>query len=168
MRRAYTLIEMIVAISVAAALTGIGMSLLLVMFRSEQSGRTQLAQAESLERLATQFREDVHIAAAQPVVNNERHQWQFHCDGNRIVQYAFAADVLSREDRSDSKALRRESFLLPKDSIVAIAVDRATNPPLVSLAIEPADVSLRPGHPFRVEAVLGRDLRFSQGQKEGK
>lgn len=168
MRRAYTLIEMIVAITVAATLTGIAMCLLLVMFRSEQKGRTQLAQAESLARLADQFREDIHAAVAGPAEHNDRRQWQFNLDGNRIVQYTFADDVLARQQRSDSKLVQRESFRLPKDSSVAISVDRATSPPLVSLTIEPADVSLRPGHPFRFDAVLGRDLRFSPRQKEEK
>ncbi|MFZ1936615.1 MAG: type II secretion system protein [Thermoguttaceae bacterium] len=169
MRRAYTLIEMIVAISVAATLTGIAMCLLLVMFRSEQNGRTQLAQAESLERLADQFRQDVHAAVAQPVVNgNNQHEWQFDLGENRIVQYTIADDILSRERHSGSKDVQRGSFRLPKDSSVAIAVDRATSPAVVSLTIEPGDASLRPGHPVRIDAALGRDLRFTERQKEGK
>jgi prepilin-type N-terminal cleavage/methylation domain-containing protein len=169
MRRAYTLIEMIVAISVAATLTGIAMCLLLVMFRSEQNGRTQLAQAESLERLADQFRQDVHAAVAQPVVSrNNQHEWQFDLGENRIAQYQIAADVISRQQRVGSKDVQRESFRLPKDSSVAIAVDRATSLAVVSLTIEPSDASLRPGHPFRIDAVLGRDLRFTERKKEGK
>jgi prepilin-type N-terminal cleavage/methylation domain-containing protein len=169
MRRALTLIEMIVAITVAATLTGIAMSLLLVMFRTERSGRTQLAQAQSLARLADQFRQDVHAAVGETVDGRkDPHHWQFHLAANQIVQYTVAGDVLSREQRGDSKDLQRESYSLPKDCTVAITVDRTANPPVVSLTVEPNEASLRPAHPFRVDAVLGRDLRFSEGRKEGK
>jgi len=169
MRRAFTLIEMIVAVSVAAAFTGIAVSLLLVLFRAEQSGRAKIAQAESLQQLADQFRRDVHAAAGEPVVNGkEPQQWRLELTGNCIVQYTVGADGISREERVGSKDVRRESYTLPKESTVAVAVDRATKPPVVSLTIEPKDASLRPGCPFRVDAVLGRDLRFTQRRKEGK
>jgi prepilin-type N-terminal cleavage/methylation domain-containing protein len=169
MRRAFTLIEMIIAISVAATLTGIALCVLLLMFRTEQRGRTQLAQAESLERLADQFRQDVHSALGETVANGkEMRHWQFDLAAKRSVQYEIADDVVSRQERSDSNAVQRESFRLPKDSTVTITVDRATNPPIVSLTIEPNEASLRPGHPYRVDAALGRDLRFSERRKEGK
>jgi prepilin-type N-terminal cleavage/methylation domain-containing protein len=169
MRRAYTLIEMIIAISVAATLTGIAMCLLLTMFRSEQSGRAQLAQAESLVRLADQFRQDVHSALGEAVVNpKDPHDWQFKLTANRVVQYTLANDVLSRQVRSGSKDVQREAFRLPEDSTVAISVDRATNPAVVSLTVQPGEASLRRCHPLRVDAVLGRDLRFTRPQKEGK
>jgi prepilin-type N-terminal cleavage/methylation domain-containing protein len=169
MRRAFTLIEMIVAISVAATLTGIAISLLLLMFRTAESGRTQLAQAQSLERLADQFRQDVHSAVGETVANGKNlHDWQFDLAANRVVQYTVADGVVSREQRSSAKDVQRESFRLPKDSTVAIIVDRTTRPPIVSLTIERNEPSLRPAHPFRVDAALGRDLRFTQRRKEGK
>jgi prepilin-type N-terminal cleavage/methylation domain-containing protein len=169
MRRAFTLIEMIVAISVGATLTGIAISLLLVMFRSEENGRSQLAQAESLQRLADQFRQDVHAAVGEALASGkDLHDWQFDLGAKRIAHYQFAGDAISREQRTDSKNPQRESFRLPKDSIVTISVDRTANPPVVSLTIEPGDASLQPGHPFRVDAVLARDLRFTEKRKEGK
>ncbi len=169
MRRAFTLVEMIVAISVGATLMGIAMSLLLVMFRTEQNGRSQLAQAESLERLANQFRQDVHAAIGRTVPSGkDLHDWRFDLTANRSVQYRVAENAISREQRSGAKQVRRESFRLPQDSTVAIAVDRAANPPLVSLTIEAGGTSSQPGCPFRVDAVLGRDLRFSGRRKEAR
>lgn len=168
MRRAFTLIEMIIAISVAAALTGIAVSLLLVLFRAEQSGRAHMAQAGSLQQLADQFRRDVHAAADVTVNVKEPQGWQFDLTGNGVVQYTAGAGSISREEKVKSKDVRRESYTLPKGSAAAVTVDRTANPPLVSLTIEPKDASLRPGHTFRVDAVLGRDLRFTQQRKETK
>ncbi len=169
MRRALTLIEMVTTISVAATLTGIAMCLLVVMLRAERGGRAHVAEAESLDRLADQFRQDVHAAVGETVVSGkELHQWRLGLSGNRTVQYTIADNGISRDERTDSKDVRRESYALPGGSNVAVAVDRATNPAVVSLTIEPRDASLRSGHPFRVEAVLGRDLRFAERRKEGK
>ena len=168
-RRALTLIEMVTTISVAAVLTGLAMCLLVVMLRAERGGRAHVAEAESLERLADQFRQDVHAAVGEAVVSGkELRQWRLDLSGNRSVHYTIADNGISRDERAGSKDVRRESYALPDDSSVAVAVDRATNPALVSLTIEPKDASLRSAHAFRVEAVLGRDLRFAQRRKEGK
>ena len=78
------------------------------------------------------------------------------------------ARAISREESSDSKDVRRESYTLPKDSTVAVTVDRTTKPAVVSLTIEPNQDALRPHYPLRVDALLGRDLRFSERRKEGK
>jgi prepilin-type N-terminal cleavage/methylation domain-containing protein len=168
MRRAFTLIEMIIAISVGAALTGIAVSLLLVLYRAEQNGRAHVAQAQSLQQLADQFRRDVHAAADVTVNGKEPQGWQFDLTEKRVVQYTVGAEGISREERIESKDVRRESYVLPKGSMAAVTVDRATNPPVVTLTIEPKDDSLRPGRTFRVEAVAGRDLRFTQARKETK
>ncbi len=169
MRRGLTLIEMVVTISVAATLTGIAISILLVMFRAERNGRTQLAEAKSLERLADQFRQDVHAAVGETLANGkDPQQWRFDLPEKRIVQYKIAGGAISREESSDSKDVRRESYTLPKDSTVAVTVDRTTKPAVVSLTIEPNQDALRPHYPLRVDALLGRDLRFSERRKEGK
>jgi len=168
MRRAFTLIEMIVAISVSAALMGIAISLLLVLFRAEQNGRTHIGQAETLQRLADQFRRDVHAAAHVTVDGKDPQRWQFDLPGDRIVRYTTDAGGISREEQMLSENVRMEPYLLPKDSTVAIEVDWAASPPVVSLMIKPSDASLRPGREFRIDAVLGRDFRFIAQRKEGK
>ena len=169
MRRAFTLIEMIVAISVGAVLMGIAMSLLVVLLGAERSGRAHVERSETLQRLADQFRRDVHAAVGEVVVKGEKGQeWQMELTGNCIVRYTVAADGVSREERMESRDVRRESYALQKDSTVAIAVDRATSPSVVTLTIEPKDASSRPGHEIRIDAVLGRDRRFAEQRKEGK
>jgi hypothetical protein len=79
-----------------------------------------------------------------------------------------APDGISREEQLLSRNMRRELYALPKDTTLAVDVDRAASPAVVTLTIQPKDASRRPGNVFRVEAVLGRDLRFVEQRKEGK
>ena len=73
------------------------MCLLVVMLRAERDGRTHVAEAESLERLADQFRQDVHAAVGETVVNGkEPHQWRLDLSGNRTVEYTIADNGISR------------------------------------------------------------------------
>ena len=67
MRRAFTLVEMLTVISIGSVLMGIAISLLIVLLGAEQSGRTHAERSESLQRLADQFRRDVHAAVGEPV-----------------------------------------------------------------------------------------------------
>jgi prepilin-type N-terminal cleavage/methylation domain-containing protein len=167
-RRAFTLIEMIVVISVSAAMMTIAISVLLVLFRAERSGRAHVAQAESLERLADQFRRDVHASPHATLKGKTGHRWQFDSAGNRTVRYMTDADSLWREEEIPSKNARTEPYMLPKDSAATVEINRSANPPVVTLTIRPKDAALGTGQQFRIEAVLGRDLRFALPAKEAK
>jgi prepilin-type N-terminal cleavage/methylation domain-containing protein len=187
MRRAFTLVEMITAMTVGTVLMGIAVSLLVVLLGAEQSGRAHVARSESLRRLADQFRRDVHAAVGETAAKGavpvsptrkpgqspedwteDRPECRLSLPDNRSVQYTIGADSISREERTDSKVVRRETYLLPKDSTAAVAVDRTTTPWTLSLTIVPSDASMRQGHEIRIDALLGRDRRFTQPQKEGK
>ena len=169
MRRAFTLIEMLVAISVGSVLMGIAVSLLLVLLGAEQSGRTHAERSESLQRLADQFRRDVHAAVGEVAAGGEdQHGCRLRLAGGESVRYAIGGGGLSREERKGSEVVRGESYALPKDSTTAIAIDRTTSPWTLSLTIVPNDASLGPGHEIRIDAVLGRDHRFAEQRKEGK
>jgi prepilin-type N-terminal cleavage/methylation domain-containing protein len=167
-RRAFTLIEMITVIAVGAALTGIAVSLLLVLYRADRNGRAHAAAAQSLQQLAEQFRRDVH--AATDVTANEKtpQQWQIDMPGGVVVRYALAADGVAREEKAGEKVVRHESYRLSGDSTVLVMADRAASPPVATLTVEPKEVTERPGKTFRIEAVLGRDLRFAGQRKEEK
>jgi prepilin-type N-terminal cleavage/methylation domain-containing protein len=168
MRRAFTLIEMIVVITVGAALMGIAVSLLLVLFRTERIGRAHGGESGSIQQLADQFRRDVHAAADVTVHDKDRQRCQFALTPDCSVQYTMAPDGISREEQLLSRNMRRELYALPKDTTLAVDVDRAASPAVVTMTIQPKDASRRPGNVLRVEAVLGRDLRFIAQRKEGK
>jgi prepilin-type N-terminal cleavage/methylation domain-containing protein len=169
MRRAFTLIEMITAMSVGTVLMGVAVSVLIVLLGAEQSGRTHFQRSESLRRLADQFRRDVHAAVGETAAGPEdRPGRRFSLADNASVQYAIDADRVSREQRIGAKVVRRESYTLPKGSTATIAVDRTTSPWMLSLTIMPKEPAMRPGREVRIDALLGRDHRFAERQKEGK
>jgi hypothetical protein len=143
-------------------------SLLIVLLGAEQSGRTHAERSESLRRLADQFRRDVHAAVGEAAGAEDRHGCRLRLADNKSVQYKVGGDEVSREEWADSKVVRRESYLLPKDSTALVTIERTTSPWTLSLTIMPKDASLRPGHEISIEALLGRDHRFAQRQKEGK
>jgi prepilin-type N-terminal cleavage/methylation domain-containing protein len=168
MRRAYTLVEMIAAISVGSVLMGIAVSLVIVLLRAEQSGRTHAERSESLRRLADQFRRDVHAAVGETAGAEDRHGCRLRFENKTSVQYAVNGNEVSREESVDAKTVRRESYVLPKASTAAVAVDRATSPWTFSLTIVPDDPSLQSNREIRIDALLGRDHRFAERKKEGK
>jgi prepilin-type N-terminal cleavage/methylation domain-containing protein len=167
-RSAYTLVEMLTAISVGSVLMGIAVSLVIVLLGAEQSGRTHAERSESLRRLADQFRRDVHAAVGETAGAEDRHGCRLRLADNTSVQYTVGGNGVSREERADSKTVRRESYVLPKEWTAVVAVDRATNPWTFSLTIVPDDASLRANREIRIDALFGRDQRFVERKKEGK
>ena len=65
LRRGFTLIEMLVVMTVGSVIVGIGVGMLHVLLRTEQTGRDRVHQAGVLARLAEQFRSDVGAAVRQ-------------------------------------------------------------------------------------------------------
>ena len=163
MRRAFTLIEMLFAITIGSVLMGIAVSLLIVLLGAEQSGRAHAERSASLQRLADQFRRDVHAAVGEPDANaKDRHGCRLALPDKAGVQYAVGVGGVSREEQVGSKVVRRESYSLPKNCTAAFAIDRTTSPWTLSLTIVPNDASLRNAHEIRIDAVLGRDHRFDE------
>jgi prepilin-type N-terminal cleavage/methylation domain-containing protein len=169
MRRAFGLIEMLVAISIGSVLMGIAISLLIVLLGAEQSGRSHAERSESLQRLADQFRRDVHAAVGEVTAGGEDPTGcRLTLADGGSVRYAIGAGGISREERKGSTVVRGESYALPKDSTATFTVDRTTSPWTLSLTIVPNDASMESGHEIRIDAVLGRDHRFAEPRKERK
>ena len=61
-RLGFTLMEMVVVIAVTTVLMVLAAGLLQTLFRVQQGGRERFQHHASLDRLARQFREDVHAA----------------------------------------------------------------------------------------------------------
>jgi prepilin-type N-terminal cleavage/methylation domain-containing protein len=169
MRRAFTLVELLVAITVGSVLMGIAVSLLLVLLGAEQSGRTHAERSESLRRLADQFRRDVHAAVGEPAADAvDRHGCRLRLADSGSVRYVVGSGSIERQEQAGTKDVSRESYALPKDSTATVAVDRTTTPWTLSLTIVPNDTSMRAVHEIRIDAILGRDHRFDETPKKGK
>ena len=170
MRRGYSLIEMIVVMTVGATMLGIAVTLLGALMQAERAGRAHIGQNGIFNRLADQFRRDVHAAdGLVVVVENDAGEsaWRLNLGDGRSVWYVAGRDEIVREERKGRTVLRQESYRLPDDCGVTIAADASASPRIVRLTIAPTEASLRPGHEVRIEAVPGRDGRFAR-QGEGR
>ena len=76
LHRGFSLIEMLVVITVGSVVVGIGVGTLHVLHRTEQTGRDRAAQARIVDRLAQQFRSDV-AAAVRQTPAAQQGEWQF-------------------------------------------------------------------------------------------
>lgn len=167
MRRAFTLIEMIVVLTVGSVLTGIAISLLVVLLRAEQTGRDHVENNTVIRCLADQFRRDVHAATKRPEING--HGVVRFATAGPVVQYTIdGRDVHREKIMADKSVGRREEYRLPKNWAATVETDAAATPAVVRLTLAPQDAALRSAHEIRVEAVLGRDFRFVTLMKEEK
>jgi hypothetical protein len=162
---------MVVVMTVGATMLGIAVTLLGALIQAERAEQTHFGQNNVLDRLAGQFRRDVHASDGQVVADKSdagKPTWRLDMAGRRSVWYTAGPDEIVREERIGHILMRQESYRLPEDYCATIAADPSAKPPLVRLTIAPADAKLRPGHEIRIEAVPGRDARFAKHGKGRK
>ena len=180
-RRGWTLVELLVVISIVSVLLASVTVIIQKIVRQDAAFGKDLAHQRVMERLADQFRRDVHTAvrveglpvatdsagtehctvqclgAEGPPVVYERH-------GRRLVRTA--TDASGRETH--------RSFPVPPGATVRLVRDGRAEPPLAALEIAyPAGFALPTGRADRgtkrqwtIEAAVGRDLRWRALEKE--
>ncbi len=161
-RRGHSLIELMVVIAVSSTLAAVTVGLLHTLFQMQQGGRKHLEVRRTLERLAEQFRDDVHAATQlRPMAAGkgeggaaEGPGWELPREGDHQVEYRLHAYQLLRTERQKDKLLRRESFALPPGTTAAMGTAETT----------PGLVTLRIGRTIRIEAALALDQRFLEGK----
>jgi len=166
-RRAYSLIEILVVIAAGTTMMGIALGLLSMLIRLEEGSRDEVRRQTVINRLADQFRRDVHAADRLTVPDapggeDSQPVWQFPLQPEHVVEYRAGQGELVRMERADGEPLNRESFLLPTDVTVSIELVGDAAPGIVSMQITP-EGNERPGPTrpgVRVDAELGKDRRF--------
>ena len=162
MRRGYSLIEMIVVMTIATVIVGLAAAMLHLLLRTERNGRQQMHRSAALARLADQFRSDVHAAAHQPVPDDANPScWTFELKAGRNVQYRGQAGQIERVETLGGKIERRESYALPPDATVWIATPANSQPAVATLIVRESS-----NRDIRIAAVLGKDHRFEKLKNE--
>jgi len=166
-RRAYSLVEMLVVIATGTAMMGVALGLLHMLMRMEQDSLNEVSQQGELDRLADQFRRDVHAAdrfavPSAPGKEDSPPAWQLALEADHVVEYRAEQEELIRLERKGDQVLRGDSFLPPAGTTVSIDLVGEAAPGIVSLRIA-RDASQPPssiGPGLRVDAELGKDRRF--------
>jgi prepilin-type N-terminal cleavage/methylation domain-containing protein len=162
MRRGYSLIELVVVMTIATVIVGLAAAMLHLLLRTERNGRQQMHRSAALARLADQFRTDVHAAARQPVPDDANPScWTFEMEAGRNVQYRAQAGQIERVETLGGQIERRESYALPPDATVLIAT-----PVNSKLAVATLIVREPPNREIRIAAALGKDHRFNKLKSE--
>ena len=167
-RRGFTLIEMLVVLTIGSVVFGITVGMLHLLLRSERTGRERVHRAAVSARLAEQFRSDTAAAIRHEPVEEDNQQalCQFVLPGDRTVTYRAMPAEVRREERIAEKPVRQESYSLPDGCSVAVAVEGEADPPLASLVVTCDHAPPSAGRAMRVTALLGKDHRFSQRSAE--
>lgn len=170
-RAAFTLIEMLVAIGVLGALTSVAVTALVNLNRQQAGMADGLGLSLSFQRLARDFREDVHAAESASIAGDNGQRLQIVSADSHVVWYVDGVKIrrVSRigELPDDVSQLPGESYPIPgPTALFAMSPpDGDRNGSLAVLHIPPTnDVPSAAAHyGLRISAAVGLDRRFETG-----
>ena len=165
-RRGWTLIEMLVTMMVAGAMTGVSVKMLSTLFHSERTGIEHVTRLTTVSRLSRQFRADIHAATDLQLAGDAQQPLVRITSGDqRQIQYARHPQGLLRTEQRPSRTLNNQDLLRLQGSRFRIE-DSKRSPRIVTLIIEtpdkfPTDAKQPAGttRELHIEALLGRDYR---------
>ncbi len=165
--RGFTLIEMVVVITVGSAVMGMAATTLALLMRAEGEGAESASVSVATSRLARSFRDDVRDAEGA-VVDAPR-KIRLTQDDARSIQYEADHALLRRTVRQGDSVTHRDEFHLlhgevrfevTHDGKVAVLMHTNRSDSTTDDSNE-----ARPVRSLRIEAVLGRNHRHSQPAK---
>jgi len=131
-RRGYTLIELMLVITLASMVLGSVGVLMQSVWRANRGMQGHRDMVRSIQRLSTQFRDDVHIAAS---VEAAGEKLTIAMPNDRVATYHFENQAVERTVESAGQMARHESFPLPPHATVAFAADPQGERGLASLQL---------------------------------
>jgi type II secretory pathway pseudopilin PulG len=162
-RRGWTLIEMSVYIGIAAVLLPVVFVALAQAMRASDHVREQSQSASSLERLARQFRDDVHEAAAATVAQGGK-ELLLTMAGERRIRYKSTAAAVERTVKAGDVTQQRDTFplsgLAPGD--FEVRSDPAEAVLLLRVVPDPQPRPAAGGRTLELAAGVARNHRFEK------
>jgi hypothetical protein len=132
-------------------------------------GRAHLTEATSRDRLSRQFRADARSATrTKPDARADRPSDQLEMarsDGH-VVQYQALDGRITRTERDGDRTVGRESYRLPSRGPISFRVRDEHGSTLASLIIRrrPFATGTDQGREYQIDALVGKDHRFSLGE----
>ncbi|HEX4145535.1 MAG TPA: type II secretion system protein [Pirellulales bacterium] len=175
-RRGFTLVEVGVAITLAAFVMGGATALLIGMIRTNGAARQRLEQITVRSNLARIFREDVGNAKFCVLLDEKKPGAGvvLHLDDKHSVRYVAGENDLQRIAQTGDEVTAREVFYLGERQQARLAMTTDTLR-LVRCTIEPSTPLAEPekrlaGAKARpaliVVAVLGRSIRLAEAVRK--
>jgi hypothetical protein len=159
------LLELVIAISVAAVILGTSIGIIHLMLTAERNSTHHEYRLMTVNRLARSVRADVHAArSADVAVENPQSMPRLTLalpDGKKIVYTQEKQTIERIETSADGKA-QHERFRLPVNSVCRFEV--LSEPAGVQMVVATPRGSRAKDEPLdvvEVEAVTGRDHRFA-------
>jgi hypothetical protein len=159
-RRAKSLLELIVILSIMSIILTLSATSLTTLFRLRAQLTRDIEQGMALDRLAARWRADAHEATSASLNAG----CALTLADGRTVQYSFAAPRILREVRRDAAVLHRDRFLLPVSATAVFEKEGDEPQTLVRLMIRPIEVHTRRSEMPRsatLEAAVGLHRAFA-------
>jgi hypothetical protein len=80
---------------------------------------------------------------------------------DRTVTYRALPQAVEREEAVAGKPARRESYTLPPGRSARVVAPADTRPPLMTLIVASSPTPGPENHDIRIDAVVGKDRRFT-------
>jgi prepilin-type N-terminal cleavage/methylation domain-containing protein len=161
--RGFTLVEMLVVVTVGGVLMSLAVTSLVMLLRLEGAARERGRATDALANLARQFRADVHearsAAARDRVPSAEPRSLALGLPDGRTIVYEAAAGRVIRREEGGPAAPREDWFPLPAPCRAVLALHARHAADVAELTIDapaPAGLSLR------IAAAVARDHRLTE------
>jgi prepilin-type N-terminal cleavage/methylation domain-containing protein len=166
-RRGWSLLELLVVITVVSILMGFTAALAARMIQYGKGERAAVVAAANLERLGRDLRNDARAANA-PAELSETSLVLTQAEGRSIEYLVRPADIL-RTIRRSGKTEGFDTYKLPTGTLARFESGRDGRFPSVALvlrlnpATNPSSAAESAYRDYRIEAVPGRDSRLARG-----
>ncbi len=167
-RRAFSLLEMLIVITVTAAIVAAACTMLVATIRTNDALSAQLRDRQSFDRLDKQLRRDLQAASGVKLTQNaaEAGVEVLQLTGNNVsIEYrANSKYMLRRELNAAEEAVRTEKYAWSRPLLPRWQVEES-GPGQVTLAFDAASAEspLTPAwKALRITGVVGSDHRYEK------
>ncbi len=159
-RNAYSLVELMVTMSIGSSLMMLAVGLVHQSFTLASTAKSRIDHQRTTDRLTHDFRQDAH-RASDAMVDQPQQVELIRSDGVR-VRYVVDGSHIQREESLNGQVQRREGYQLSENLLASFqTVDQ---PRRLILQLSPTASNPPATSPARqVTAVLGRTLTHERG-----
>ena len=177
-RRAVSLVELLIVMSMRIVVLSIAMGTLHRVFQADRRARVDLSMQQTVGRLSRLLRQDVHQAVNVEKTTDETEadggwqKWRLQDDMGVQVDYMIRGPLVRRREMSGDRPVHNEEFQLPDACEVTCELAETPQRVVMTVWLTASVYQLNPDTSSltareigrrlvgRISAVVGRDHRF--------